>query len=535
MTHPVKNRDFKNLCDILLFGSQAYPKRVAIIFGQKKFSYSQTFQKTKHIAAVLKERGIKRGDRVALLLDNSPEFVFCYFGILMAAGIVVAINHMFKRDEIKYILEDSDSSCLITSFAYKNMAEELNVMVAPLNHVIYTNPRNDNSLSLEEFTSTGNRITLTTQEDGLNNGKEEGFIRKDTAVFLYTSGTTGHPKAAMLTHGNLLSNVLSSAKSIRVSPKDTVICFLPLFHSFAATVCMLMPLSMGAKVVIMKSPKPIRKLLRSIRKNGVTIFVGIPSIYNILKDIKLPKILPAIILRFFNPIRLCISGAAALPVEVFTKFEEKYRIPLLEGYGLTEASPVVSLNPLTGKRKAGSIGLPLPDVYVKVIDDAGNEVKTGEIGELCVKGPNVMKGYFRKDEENKTTLKDNWLLTGDMAKIDDESYIYIMGRKKEMVNVRGLNVYPREIEEVLYQNPSIKEAAVIGIPDPHKGEVPKGFVVLKKDHIISEHEIIAYLKEHLALYKVPKKIIIRKELPKNSSGKILKRLLAEEELDKTST
>ncbi len=268
-------------------------------------------------------------------------------------------------------------------------------------------------------------------------------------------------------------------------------------------------------------------MLRSIRKNRVTIFVGIPSIYNILKDIKLPKFLPRPILRLFNPIRLAISGAAALPVEVFTKFEQKFGLPLLEGYGLTEASPVVSLNPLKGKRKPGSIGLPLPGVRIKIIGDNGAELKVEQIGELCCSGDNVMRGYFGKDEDNKATLKDGWLLTGDMAKIDKEGYAYIMGRKKEMVNVRGLNVYPREIEEVLYQNPKIKEAAIIGIPDPHKGEVPKGFIVLKNAGSLSEHEIISYLKEHLALYKVPKKIEIVEELPKNSLGKILKRVLAQ--------
>ena len=522
---------FKNLPDILRTASYAYPERTAIVFGQKKINYGDLYKKARNISGALKKWGVMKGNRIALLLDNSPEFIFCYFGALMASAIVVPVNHMFKRDEIKYILEDSGSRYLITSSAYTQIAQELNVIVNSLESVIYTNQMSKNALSLEGLLNNGAPIETSWVQK--LPPKEEDLNLNDMAVFLYTSGTTGHPKAAMLTHDNLLANVLSSSKTIQLSPKDTCLSFLPLFHSFAATVCMLMPLLNGAKIVLMKSPRPLKKLLRTIRKNKVTIFVGIPSIYNILNDIKLPKFLPSLLLRFFIPIRLAISGAAALPVEVFTKFERKFRIPLLEGYGLTEASPVVSLNPLKGKRKAGSIGLPIPGVSVKVIDEAGNELKCERIGELCVRGPNVMQGYFKKDEDNKTTIKDHWLLTGDMAKFDSEGYIYIMGRKKEMVNVRGFNVYPREIEEVLYQNPKIKEAAVIGVPDPHKGEVPKGFVVLKTKGALTEHEIIAYLREHLALYKIPRTVEIREELPKNASGKILKRVLVEESQKKS--
>jgi long-chain acyl-CoA synthetase len=239
--------------------------------------------------------------------------------------------------------------------------------------------------------------------------------------------------------------------------------------------------------------------------------------------------MPEFLIKIFNPLRLCISGAAALPVETFKGFEKRFRVALLEGYGLTEASPVVTLNPLKGKRIAGSIGLPLSkNIALKIVDDSGQPVKKGQIGELIVKGPNVMQGYYRQEEANRETIKDNWLYTGDMAKFDQEGYVYIAGRKKEMVNVRGLNVYPREIEEVLYQNPKVKETAVIGIPDTHKGEVPKGFVVLKEGEAATEHEILQYLRSHLASYKIPKYIEFRAFLPKNTTGKILKRLLKDE-------
>jgi long-chain acyl-CoA synthetase len=279
----------------------------------------------------------------------------------------------------------------------------------------------------------------------------------------------------------------------------------------------------------MKSVRPFSRVLRAVRKNRVSIFVGVPSIYNILKDLKLPRIFHTPLMKLFNPVRLCISGAAALPAETFQAFERKFRLPLLEGYGLTEASPVVTLNPLRGIRKAGSIGLALSqNIELKIVDDKDNPLASEEVGELLVKGPNVMQGYYRQEEATFLTLKNGWLYTGDMAKFDQDGYVYIVGRKKEMVNVRGLNVYPREIEEVLYQNPKIKEAAVIGIADIHKGEVPIGFVVLKEGVEASEHEIIQYLREKLALYKVPKYIEFRSSLPKNTTGKILKRILKDE-------
>ncbi|MFH0877595.1 MAG: long-chain fatty acid--CoA ligase [Candidatus Omnitrophota bacterium] len=510
----MRSDHFPNIPAILQTATRSHPERTAIIFGQNNFTYRNVYEKAQDCSLKLQAFNIQKKDRIALLLDNSPEFVFAYFGILMAGAIVVPVNHLFKRDEIKYILEDSGSIGLVTSPIYKEVAEELNVMVESLQHILYT--------------KSGNAPTGAVPQ---NRKHVQHPKREDMAVFLYTSGTTGHPKAAMLTHGNLLANIASSSQAIDVTKRDAIVCFLPLFHSFAATVCMLMPLANGARMVILKSPRPIKKIVRTIQKNKVTIFVGIPSIYNILKDTRWSKFLPGFLLRIFNPVRLAISGAAALPAEIFKAFERKYRLPLLEGYGLTEASPVVSLNPLRGQRKAGSIGLPIPGVRVKIIDESGEELKTEQVGELCVHGPNVMQGYYKRDEENAVALKDHWLRTGDMAKMDHQGYIFIMGRKKEMINVRGLNVYPREIEEVLYQHPHIKEAAVVGLPDPHKGEVPKGFVVLKNPGSLSEHEVVVYLRERLALYKVPRQIEMRTALPKNTSGKILKRILVEESLN----
>lgn len=508
----------QNLGELLSINAKNRPHRIAIVFGQKKISYKTLDELTSRLAAGIIQLGIKKPEKIALLLDNCPEFVISYFAILKAGCVVVPINYMFKIEEAKFILEDSQAVCLITSRTYVDMAEELRLRVDNLKNIITTSKTKKDTLDFSkiERNDTSKLSNIPINPD-------------DLAVILYTSGTTGHPKGAMLSHYNLISNAMDCSLAIKTNYKYTFICILPLFHSFAATVCMNLPLSIGAKIVIMKSIRPFKRIIRAIRKNRVNVFVGIPSIYNILKETKLPKILHSPLIKLFNPLKICISGAAALPAETLQGFEKKFRIPLLEGYGLTEASPVVTLSPLKGIRKPGSIGVALSkNIELKIIDDKGNACTPGQSGELLVKGPNVMQGYFRQEEATRQTLKDGWLYTGDMAKIDRKGYVYIAGRKKEMVNVRGLNVYPREIEEVLYQNPKIKEAAVIGITDTHKGEVPKGFVVLKDGEKATEHEIIQYLRDRLAPYKIPKYIEFKVSLPKNASGKILKRLLEDE-------
>jgi long-chain acyl-CoA synthetase len=508
-----------SLGKLLRSSAKKFPDRTAIVFGQKQITYKSLDEITDQLAAGLLGLGMNNQDKVAIFLDNCPEFIFSYYAILKAGCVVVPINYMFRMEEAKFILQNSEAVCLITSRSYVDMAEELRLRVDSLKTIISTQK------TREDVYSFGVIKKFETQ--ALNEVSSEP---QDLAVILYTSGTTGFPKGAMLSHSNLISNALDSSNAIRISDKDTFICILPLFHSFAATVCMNLPLLVGAKIVIMKSVRPFKRIVRAIRKNKVSVFAGIPSIYTILKDTKLPKIFNSPLIKLFNPLKVCISGAAALPVETFRGFEKRFRIPLLEGYGLTEASPVVTLNPLKGTRKPGSIGVPLAkQIELMIVDDKNNPLEPGEIGELLVRGPNVMLGYFKNKEASNEVLKDGWLYTGDMARFDEQGYVYIAGRKKEMVNVRGLNVYPREIEEVLYQNPKIKEAAVIGIEDEHKGEVPKAFVVVKEGEAPNAHGLIQYLRERLAPYKIPKAIEFRKSLPKNTTGKILKRVLQDEE------
>ncbi|MFH1640639.1 MAG: long-chain fatty acid--CoA ligase [Candidatus Omnitrophota bacterium] len=509
----------ENLGELLSTSAKEHSNRTAIVFEQKKISYKSLDELTDSIASGLIGLGIRKNDKVALLLENSPEFLTGYYSILKAGAIVVPVNYMFKMEEAKFILQDSQATCIITCAKFVDMAEELRLRVDTLSHIITTDKVKN---EIPDFNDI--------KKEDRSSADAIRILPEDLAAILYTSGTTGYPKGVMLSHNNLISNAMDSREAIKVTYKDTFICILPLFHSFAATVCMNLPLLVGAKIVISKSVSQFKHVVRSIIKNRVRIFVAVPSVYNILKDTKLSNVFSRLLMKFFNPLKICVSGAAALPAETLLGFEKRFKIPLLEGYGLTEASPVVTMNPLRGERKINSIGIPLSkNVELKIIGEKNNVLGPEETGELLVKGPGVMQGYYMQKEATSQVLKDGWLYTGDMAKIDKDGYVYIVGRKKEMINVRGLNVYPREIEEVLYQNHKIKEAAVIGIPDMHKGEVPKAFVVLKEGEKTSEQEIIQYLREKLASFKVPKSVEFRSILPKNTTGKILKRQLKDEE------
>lgn len=507
-----------NLLSMLEKTIARYPNRVAISFGTKRVLYKELADNLERLAFKLQALGVNQGDKVALWLPNCPEFVYSFFAVLKLKAVVVPINTMFKHEEARYILEDSQAKIVICSIDKLADCESILSRIEKLEHIVslpapYTNI---NDVVIDFYQAIASSPAL----------KQEVSVDGDAiAQIIYTSGTTGHPKGACLSHRNLLSNVEDCAKVMKFSKHDAILCILPLFHSFASTVCMLLPLSKGAKIVVMRAVRPFKRVVRTIFKQRITVFVGIPSIYSILTQAHFTRL--QLFLNFFiNPVRACISGAAALPVEVTKKFERRFRRPLIQGYGLTEASPVVSLNPFMGKRKPESVGMPIPTVRVKIVGKDGQVLPTGEVGELLVKGPNVMRGYFNRQEETESTLQNYWLHTGDLAKFDQEGYIYIMGRIKDMINVRGLNVYPREIEDLLYSHPLIKEASVVGVMHRHRGEVPIAFVV--KTAQVESQELVKYLRANLAPYKVPLKIFFRESLPKNSTGKILKRVLQEE-------
>ncbi|MCQ9205504.1 MAG: long-chain fatty acid--CoA ligase [Omnitrophica bacterium] len=508
--------NINSIVEMLDASTAAFAKRLALVFGLKRITYRQLDEFSKKLSSALQRLGVRKDDRVAIWLHNCPEFVYSFFAVLRLGAIVVPVNTMFKREEAKFIVDDCRAKILICSIDKLQDSQNISSRLDSLKSIICLSaPKGDRKVI--DFSTL---VKESPEFDGIIQSQEN-----DIAEIIYTSGTTGKPKGACLSHKNLISNIRDCSKVIRFTARDCIICFLPLFHSFSSTVCMLLPLYRGAKIVVMRSVKPFKRVIRLIFKHRVTIFIGVPSLYNILGQAKLSHF--KLFINFImNPIRLCICGAATLPLKVCENFEKKFRRPLLQGYGLTEASPVVSLNLSKGNRKLDSVGKPLPSIKVKIIDKDGKDLPSGEIGELLVKGPNVMQGYYNLEAETKKVLQNGWLYTGDLAKVDKGGFIYIVGRLKEMINVRGFNVYPSEIEEVLYKYPQVKEAAVVGIFHRHRGEVPVAFVVA--DTNFDEKELFNYLRGNLASYKVPLRIFTRENLPKNPAGKILKRQLQEE-------
>lgn len=506
-----------NLVRLLEESARKFSWRKSLIFDSGALSFRALNRKANQLSFGLKEKlNLQKQDKVAILLNNCPEFITALFAILKAGAVCLPLNVFLTFAELKYILKDSGARLLISSSEFLEILRQIHLErqndLPNLDNIILTDKKADDFLYWPDV------IVKEQVKDA------SGEIALEVlALLVYTSGTTGFPKGVMLSHGNLCANVISSVSALEFNSRDRILLILPMFHSFTLMVCILIPLYVGAKIIILKSLRPFQKVVRSILLNRITIIVGIPPLYDILKNLTLPAILQ-MVLR----VRLCISGAAPLGLETLRIFNQNFKkIALLEGYGLTEASPVVSLNPLQGLHKPGSIGLPLPGVQTKVVKEDESEASRGEIGELIVKGPNVMSGYFNLPRETKKAIRGGWLFTGDMARIDQDGYIFIVGRKKEMILVHGLNVYPQEIENVLKGHPEVKEAAVVGKKDKFRGELPVAFLVLKEGHGVSKREIINYCKEKLASYKIPHLIEFRNDLPKTPTGKVLKRKLLE--------
>ena len=345
-----------------------------------------------------------------------------------------------------------------------------------------------------------------------------GQAPEDLALIIYTSGTTGKPKGAMLSHQNLMSNVVAVMEAVDIRPDDRMAVLLPMFHSFTMTVGLLLPMTQGVSIIAIKSLHPPKNIIAEIMQHEATVMPAIPQLYRALVNVDLPADLP---------LRVCLSGAAPLPVEVLNAFRERVGIPLLEGYGLSETSPVACTNPLHGTQKAGSVGVPIRGVEFQIRNDAGEVLPVGEPGEICIKGHNIMMGYWNNPEATEASIKDGWLLTGDIGRLDEDGYIYITDRKKDMLLVNGINVYPREVEEVIYQFDGIKEAAVVGVSDPRKGEMVVACVAPVEGRELDETALLAFLKTKLAAYKLPRKVMKMEALPRNATGKILKTNLRE--------
>lgn len=498
------------------------PDSIAIKFKGQTVTYSELDSKVQKYATYLSKIGIKKGDKVVLSCLNSPEFIYSYLAVVKLGAIIVPINLLLTIEEMKYVIKNSEAKTMIVHptilLKLKQSKNFKKQAIATLfeNSIIRKIAKKIIGLDIILLDQKFNKKIDSISKISFEEASDDSQV----STFLYTSGTTGKPKAAMLTHKSLLTNVVQLSKTIDIYENDNFLCVLPLFHVFAFTVCSLLPLYKGATITIHEMFQP-KELIESLSKDGATIFPGVPSMYIILLEALKTNVT-------FPNLRLAISGGAALPVEIFRQAKEKFNFPLIEGYGLSEASPVVTLNPFDGVQKEGSIGLPIYGVECKVVDENGNEVGVEETGELIVKGENVMSGYYKQEEQTKETLKDGWLYTGDMAKKDSEGYVYIVDRKKDLVIVGGFNVYPREVEEVIYAFPKVKEAAVVGIKDNLRGEYVKAFIVLKEGQTCHSRELLRYLKERLAVYKLPREIKFVDELPKNGAGKILKRVLREQ-------
>ncbi|HEV2453044.1 MAG TPA: long-chain fatty acid--CoA ligase [Verrucomicrobiae bacterium] len=483
-----------NLATAFSICAEKHSAKTAIYFGDKEVSYGDLAQQSDAVAARLRNHlGVKPGDRVGMWLKNCPEFVAGVFGILKAGAVVVPINNFLKPAEANFIVNDGGIDVLIVDADLGAHFPELQSARPKLK-----------LFSVEEFPS----LPKDRPEAGANERTES-----DLAVIIYTSGTTGRPKGAMLSHGNLLHNVESCSIVLATVEDDTLAVILPLFHTYMMTVGIFLPFTIGGSIVLVKSLHPPRAMLQEIFSRRATILPAMPAFYRMLVGAPLPTPLP---------VRIFISGSAPLPMQTLREFEEKFKVPLIEGYGLSEASPVVSKNPLKGAHKAGSIGIPVANVEMSVQDDTGRMLGPNETGEICVRGKNVMMGYWNQPEETKKVFRDGWLLTGDVGHRDSDGYYYITDRKKDMLIVNGNNVYPREIEEVIYHFPAVKEAAVIGVKDPRRGEQALAFVAPAEGHTLDENALLQFLRSKLADYKIPKQIVFMAALPKNATGKILK-------------
>jgi long-chain acyl-CoA synthetase len=527
------------LYKLLENSAEKYPDKTALNFIGKKISYKQLDELSDRIAAFLFDQGVGKGTKVMVDLPNTPHYVAAYYGILKTGATVVQCNPLYTEREIRYIAENSEAKMgffLETIYPrIKGLIDEgkLEKVVIckieeflpfPLNFLYPLKKEKVNVEKRKEVLSWKDVMKYPpTKERGEVNPKE------DVATFLYTGGTTGVPKAVMSTHYNLVANVYQTLEWVPdASSEDVFIGALPYFHSFGMTTSLNAPLAMGCTIILIPDPRDIKRILESIDKYKVSIFCGVPTMYNAIinhPDVKKYDL---------KSVKACISGAAPLPLEVKREFERITGGKLVEGYGLSETSPVTHANPVYGINKEGSIGVPVSDTLAVVVDDEGRILPVGEVGELAIKGPQVMKGYWKMEEETKKVLINGWLLTGDMAKMDEDGYFYIVDRKKDMIIAGGYNIYPREVEEVLYEHPAVVEAAVVGVPDPYRGETVKAFIALKPEYKgkVNEEEIIQFCKERLAAYKVPRLVEFRDELPKSAVGKILRRVLRDEEVKK---
>ncbi len=484
--------------------------RIAIFDKDCKISYKELKVLVDKMISFLQEKGVKSNDNVAFILNNCKEFMILYFAITALKAVAVPINTMLKRDEYSYIIQDCDAKLVFVSDSLKE------------------------AVALKD--ELGDKIILHSFDETLKDGYLAEYLDypeiinftcdaklNDKVHIIYTSGTTGLPKGVLISYKNILSNINSIRHDFKINSNDRMIAYLPMFHSFTLTAVCLLPLLTECSLIIERSVLPFSNVIKQILFKRVTILFSVPAILNALAKAKLPWYF-----MLFHKIRIIVSGSSALSENTLNYYKQKFkRTAVLEGYGLSECSPVVSVNRLE-KQKVNSVGLPLYGYQVKVVDDELKELPIGEVGELIVKGDCVMMGYYKKPELTQEAIEGEWLRTGDIARLDEDGFIYIVDRKKDIIISKGINIYPREIEDLILQFEEVDSAAVIGVKDDNLDEVVVAYVCLKEGAKLNAQEIQKHLKKHLANYKIPKNIIFKDELPKNATGKVLKKDLKKE-------
>jgi len=522
-THDIHIEDI-SLFDMLKETAERYPAHTATRMYQHTLTYQELYHSVRVFAGALQKKGIKKGDRVAIMLPNCPQYIISYFGIAAAGGIVTQVNPMLVEQELEHILNDSGAKKIILLDDFYTRLQEIR-----------------NRVDIEEA------ITVSLQKPFVPASPDLSFLdfltikhefnqpvihpAHDIAVLQYTGGTTGPSKGAMLTHTNIYTNAVQSYEIFKHDielGKEKCLTVIPLFHVFGMTSCMHLSILCGNEILLL--PRfDLKEVLNTIKKEQPSIFPGVPTMYVAITNH------PQAEEYNIESIRICNSGSAPMPVELMKEFERKTGAKVLEGYGLSEASPVTHCNLPFCERKPGTVGLGVPQTAYKIVDVATGtkELPRGELGEIVIKGPQVMKGYWNQPEETAHALRNGWLYTGDIGQIDEDGYLSIVDRKKDMIIASGFNVYPRDIEEVLYEHSHIKEAVVIGVPHPYRGETIKAILVVKEGKFLSEEELTSYCRQHLAAYKIPRIFEFRAELPKTNVGKILRRALREEVVKET--
>jgi long-chain acyl-CoA synthetase len=488
-----------NLASIVTESSARVPDNVAVRLGETELTYAELDERSARLAALLAAHGVEPGDRVGVMLPNVPAFPIAYYGVLRAGAIVVPMNVLLKRREIAFYLSDSGAKLLL---AWHGFAEEAQAGAE------------EAGAELIEVEPAGFAALLAEQEPTPGLAETDAG---DTAVILYTSGTTGKPKGAELTHANLHKNAdVSCRTTCEISAGDVVLGSLPLFHSFGQTVSMNASLMAGATLTLVPRFDPA-EALATMQRDGVTHFYGVPTMYGALLHHPEREDYDT------SALRTCITGGASMPVEVLHGFEDAFGAIVLEGYGLSETSPVACSNHPDDERLPGSIGTPLEGVEMKVVDENDQEVPQGEVGEIVIRGHNIMKGYWQRPDATEEAMRGGWFHSGDMARVDENGRYFIVDRKKDLIIRGGYNVFPREVEEVLYEHPKIREAAVVGIPHPELGEEVGAAVVTMEGEQLLAEEVSEHVKGNLAAYKYPRVVWFLDELPKGPTGKILKR------------